>query len=595
MIKEQSNINYKSIGIQIFLLIILSKLIYICLEYFYNIKILDVSSSNNFYNELEISKLNENGHKISAIGISLLITPLFYFIYKKISNIYYMYLSYIITFITIFIISYNSLDKLVNYIIEKNLNKSYEAYYLNIFKVGLLGNYFDYESFIKNENIINNKLTIEEKLLFINSFILLNADENLLNKLKEKGKEKFLNIYIDQHKEDFKEQYNKYMLLDNEIENSYNDFNNEKTKIKSKLNQGTNVDIDKEYNSLINNLKKEYNIYVKKINKNKNLINDINALKDLQNKLDTYLSNKTKYESNYRNKMQSTFGHYIEPENFLDNNGKSNIIKIKNFVKENVSNNEISFEEFKLLNTAKKEIYKELSNKGFKPQESVDYTIKSNFENLINNTINKKINSIEPEFKRGLLNKFGKNDLSLNMDYDKFINSNFIKTKIEYKLKDFNLDKNKINDIIFVLNTEKHLKENTFKNKLYLNMIKENKIIEKYMFEKNDFETNEKAKELGKLSIQLLYIPMFALIISMLSLLLNLISLFSLIIVKSFNLNYIYKLIISFVFIITLIVLPYINNTNILNNNLLNQLDSNSFYYIKFLEFICYYEKLLSF
>ena len=58
---------------------------------------------------------------------------------------------------------------------------------------------------------------------------------------KEKGKEKFLNIYIDQHKEDFKEQYNKYMLLDNEIENSYNDFNNEKTKIKSKLNKGNSL------------------------------------------------------------------------------------------------------------------------------------------------------------------------------------------------------------------------------------------------------------------------------------------------------------------------------------------------------------------
>lgn len=74
---------------------------------------------------------------------------------------------------------------------------------------------------------------MEDKLLFINSFVLLNYDNELLNNLKIKGKESFLNIYIDQHQNEFKDNFNNYMKLDTELYNLYSEFNNEKINLKN--------------------------------------------------------------------------------------------------------------------------------------------------------------------------------------------------------------------------------------------------------------------------------------------------------------------------------------------------------------------------
>lgn len=579
----------KKTGLWLVLFFIAFKSIYIIIEYFYNINIFNVVSSNDFYNEKKINELNNYGHKISAIGIAILITPSFYFIYKYIKNIYTKYISYIVTFIFIYLISYNSLDKLVDYIVKLNLNKSYEAYYINMFKIGLYHGHLKYDSFVNYDNIINKNLSIDEKLLFINSFLLLNADSNLLEKLKEKGKDNFLNIYIEQNQNDFNDKFNKYILLDNEIKDSYVKFNSKREELKNK--QKNNINIDKEYKDFINSLKKSYKEYSNKIIDTNKISNK--DLEKFKSELNVYINNRdnNKYKKIYNNKIISMFGEVLPPENFMDNNGNINIYKIKSVI--NDKSKKLSFEEFILTNRVQNKIKETLSSKGLKTNSNVDYTKEINFKNLFHNNINSKFNNINNEFKNKLNKEFGKNDLKLNMNYNDFINSKFIKNKLNPYLKEFDLNSKYINNIIKVLNSEN--KVGAFKSEIYINIIKESKIIEKYLFSKEDFEKNEEAKKYGELSIKLLYVPIFALILSMFSLLFNLVFLISYIVFKILKINIYIRFFVNILLISLVLLIPLINNkTNLLKNELLSLIDLDFYYYIKLLEILKFYEGIIN-
>lgn len=591
--------------LKLFLMIVTFKIIYIIAEYFYNINILNISSSTDFFNEKIMQNLNDNGHMISSVGFTLLLTPIFYLILNKIFNFnidkifknFTILGLYILLPILIFFTSYFSLNKLVDYIVEKNIDKSYQAYYLNIFKIGLMNNYFKYDSFLNYENIKNNDLNTNDKIMFINTFLLLNADKDIIDKLKNLGKNQFLNIYIDQNKNDFYSKYNEYLKFDEMIVKSYDEFNSERISINSKINKNVNkLDINKEYNKINELLKKEYNNYTNKINKNKNILNNNDSLFDFINEINVYLSNRTKYESVYKKKIVDIFGKYIPVERFLDNNDKPNIIKLKNVISQELNiNNILTFDDFKRIKTVNEKIYDSLKQKNLNPSKNVDYTVFKNFENLFIINSNSKIKQIKNDVDDALVKKIGKNDLTLDMDFNKFTNSNFIKNKIKELIKNLNLSEDYIKNVINVLNSKD--KENAFKKEIYLNIIKKNNIVDKYLFDENDFYNDSEAKDLGIKSIKLLYIPIFALSISLISLLLNSVTVSTLVIGKVFNLNKFIVLMMNLIIISIIIYLPFINENNI-NNNLINMLsnnlDSNLDFYFKFLEFISYYENLIN-
>lgn len=597
------------IFIKLFLFILIVKIIYIFSEYLYNLNILNISSSLDFFDEKKMEQINNNGHLISSFGITLLLTPIIYFIIKKIakheiSQIFKnikISVIYLIVPIFIFFITYISLNKLVDYVVEKNIDKSYQAYYLNIFKVGLMNNYYKYDSFLNYEKIKNDNLNTNDKIMFINTFLLLNADKELLEKLKNIGKSEFLNIYIDQNKEDFQKNFNNYLSFDKSIAQNYEEFKNEKIKINSKINNLKNsVNTDNanvEYKKLKNNLEQEYSSYLKKINKNKDLINNEKKLFSMIDDLNSYLENKSKYQSFYDKKIRAVFGKYIPVERFLDNGGNPNIMILKNVLEEELNSNVLSFNEFTKNKEVQNTIYKNLKNKNLNPTPNVDYTIENNFLTLFSNNKNKVLNNLENNIKNDLNKKLGNNDLTLDMDYEKYTNSKFIKEKIKDNLKSMNLDTNNIINVINVLNSKD--KENAFKNEIYLNIIKQNKIVEKYSFNENDFQTNDEAKELGIKSIKLLYIPIFALTISLISLLLNSVTVFTLVIGKIFNLNKIVVIGTNLFLIIIIIVIPFLNN-KVLDNNIVNMLNKNETLskdfdiYFKILDFVVYYENFFN-
>ena len=124
----------------LFIALIVAKFGYIIVESFYNYHVL-VTTTNAELNKDVIEELNRNGHRISSIGITLLLIPFFYLVVKKFShNIIYSTIA--ITTIATYFFTYNMLNHTIDYIVESNKEKRHDAYYVNIFKYGILNNIF---------------------------------------------------------------------------------------------------------------------------------------------------------------------------------------------------------------------------------------------------------------------------------------------------------------------------------------------------------------------------------------------------------------------------------------------------------------------
>lgn len=588
---ETKNLIFKSV-----LLVVLLKCIYIILEYFYNLHIFDVASSKDFLNVNIVNDLNENGHQISSIGITLILTPILYIFIKNIKSELKTFL-YVIIPIIIYFSAYFSLNKLVDVIVEQNKDKRYEAYYLNIFKIGLLHNKFQYDSFIDSEKIKNDNLSVDDKLLFLNTFLLLHANENFIETLIAKGKASFPSIYIKQFKASFDEDFNKYLVFDEEVRKNYEEFKSAKIKLSDVIK-----DIESKYDD--NQIKKEFNDMDKKINSSYNSNSSKNKVKanidveETYSLLNSYFKNRgnSTAEKRYKKEIYENFHKYIPPERWLGDDGKLSRYKIKEVIEEesSASSNISSVEDFKSTPEVRKKIISELKNKGLKNiNENVDYTTYSNFYNLIKNNVELNKKSAIEEFKNQLNRKIGKNDLSASMGWNEFLASSFLKNIIKEKL---NVSKNEdILRIAKVLNTENNYKEESFKNNIYIPKLEENDEIKKRLYAKEAFYSDEEAIKYGNDSIKLLYVPIFALIVSVISFLLNLVSVISILLGKLLKLNLVKRIGVNIVLLIGVTSLPLFNNSSILDNNIIKTAMNNDLsFYINFLNWVSYYEKLFN-
>lgn len=583
------------------IVLVLIKCIYILLEYFYNINIFNTASSIKLFNEGIVNQLNENGHRISSIGITLILAPIFYIFIKNIKGVTKTVL-YVVIPIIIYFSAYYSLNKIVDVIVEQNKEKRYEAYYLNMFKIGLLHNYFEYDSFIDNEKIKNDTLSEEDKLLFLNTFLLLNAREDFIETLKQKGEPSFANIYIDQHRSVFDDKYNKYLEFDKEVQSKFKEFNDAKVQLSATLkdmeSKYSDSQIQKDFQQMEKEIDSSYSSYSSKSNSAKNKIYSRDEIEDIYKDLNRYFNNrgKAQAEQTYRKKMNENFGKYINPDRWLGDDGKLSRYKIKEVISEesNLNSNVSSKDNFKSSSKVKEKIIAKLKAKGLKNiSDNVDYSKYSNFSTLIKNNIELNKKEVIDKFYKELNKKIGKNDLTLQMGWNEFLSSSFLKEIIKDKL---DVSKNEdISKIVKVLNSEN--KEESFKNNIFVPKLKEDNQINKYLFTKEVFNSDENAIKAGDNAIKLLYVPIFALIVSIISLLLNLISVISIILEKLFNLNFIKKSIINIGLIFIAIVLPLMSNISILNNNIIKTVITNNdlSMYLNFLNWICYYEKLLNY
>jgi hypothetical protein len=159
----------KKYSILFLLIIILAKVIYLLFEIDYNGSLLDIVSKPKVDKE-ELESLELYGHKLSSIGLTLLVIPFLYLLYNflvKNKNLVYMLL--VITSMVVYFGIYKSLTILIDKIVEENKDKRYYSYYATTFKYGMLNSQMGYGSFIPKERLEN--LTIEDKVLIANIFL----------------------------------------------------------------------------------------------------------------------------------------------------------------------------------------------------------------------------------------------------------------------------------------------------------------------------------------------------------------------------------------------------------------------------------------
>ena len=318
----------KKYSILFLLIIILAKVIYLLFEIDYNGSLLDIVSKPKVDKE-ELESLELYGHKLSSIGLTLLVIPFLYLVYNFIvKNKILVYILLVITSMVVYLGIYKSLTMLIDKIVEENKDKRYYSYYATTFKYGMLNSQMGYGSFIPKERLEN--LTIEDKVLIANIFLLMAYDDKLVDKVAE-NKNKLTETYLLNQKN--KEYENKYKESENKFNSTLKEINNAFETYTSKTNEANkflaNIEKEKaEVNKIYEDVK--INIFAKSYTSYR--INSDHYMKGINpsnSEIETYykdLSDYFKYhnfkraQDKYNESMQENFGRYIEPISWCENN-----------------------------------------------------------------------------------------------------------------------------------------------------------------------------------------------------------------------------------------------------------------------------------
>ncbi len=293
--------------------------------------------------------------------------------------------------------------------------------------------------------------------------------------------------------------------------------------------------------------------------------------------------------------MFSRFGHYIKPSEWLYN-GELSDLSIKRCIRKQMLNsvgNDIKTipegldkDEFLDTTLVRIKTAKKFKTKGILIPKDFDYSYKQ-LKYFYDKAFSIEIQDTINDFDKKLEEKIGKNDLSIDISWHNFVYSNYIKEQIKSSIS---MDKVNIDDILKVIES-KDL--NNFKEFLY--MPKALKEVEKNMFTREQFKNDKKAIAYGDDAIRLLYVPPFALGVSILALLLNSVTVFGMILefLRLFSSKKI--LVIKSSLIIIIILLPFIFGYNGFDNPFIHSIkneDINN--YISFLNWLGFYENLNS-
>ena len=597
---KQINLKYP---LYLFIAIFVAKFGYVIVESFYNYYVLVTTTSADVTIE-KLEDLNENGHLISAFGLTVLLVPLYYFFVKnKDDKIIYTTLSIatIVTFISV----YNLLNVAVDNIVSSNKEKRYDAFYITLFKYGLLNNKFAYNSFIDSKKIADNNLSVNDRILLTNSFLLLHADQKLIDRLRKRGKEVVADMYIEKYaKDDYDTKYKAFKKATEDISKLWREFNKARAKLDSEIKQADDkTKLKKAYKKLLSNLKQSYYDYKhgwEKVDKEIAKRTTKSELDKVGEKLVKYFKyqNYDSAKEKYRKAMYANFGHYVKPSRWKDENGELTYTHVKQVITDEILKKAgkkltnlpkgMSQKQFANYYEVKVEVSKRLKQKGIQIPYEFNYTFKE-FKKYYEIAVNRKINQAPKIFYKKLRKKIGKNDLKLDMDWHGFVHSNYIR----YKVKLY-VDATNKKDIQTVLNVIESKDLGNFKKMLYIpKIIKQ--IEEKYEYTKEDFLDAHKAAKIGDESIKALYIPPFALAVSIIALLLNLVTILGMSLKATKIVPSKAILVLQVMFIVVIIATPMVTKHDSFNNPMIEKISNDDIKtYLKFLNWISYYETINS-
>lgn len=580
----------------LFISILFLKLGYIFIESYYNYYVLSITTSESLTKET-LDSLNINGHRISATGITLLIIPFLYFIASRFfkENVF----SFLVIFsMFIYFIAYESLNTMVDKIVEVNKERRHDAYYVNVFKYGILNKIFVYDSFIDSKKIANDAIEVDDRILLTNTFLLLHSDAKLIPKLKERGRIKIADLYIDkQVKEDFLLKKKSFEEASKDISLLFNEINKNKKELKKQLDKLNEVQMQEAYILFVKSLKQAYFDYKTAwANVHEKIAQETSdaRIERLRSRLEYYFKFKRfkRVQKKYVENVFKHFGHFVHPNDWKDINGEVSKERIKYVIRREimlkVNDNlkkfpdAMNIEEFLYHYESRFLVMKKLNEYDILVPYDFNYSAIEFYKYFTIMAEQKHQEAYETFYTR-LEKKIGKNDIKLSMNWEEFIYSDFIKMQIQTKVE--------LDDAQSTKNLLKALYSKDLSNfrelvyKPYIsNQVKE------MSYNKEDFRDGAVASSYGDDAIKLLYIPPFALSISIIALLLNMFTVIGMLMLLV-RLPFFLRFVLKITLIASIIFVPMYYKTDTINANLLKQPTEETKMYLNFLAWISYYQK----
>ena len=523
-------------GFYFLLALIGAKLIYLGFESYYNGFVIDVVTSPHVDQDL-LQKLENFGNRVSSVGITLLLVPIYYLLAKK-----YFGFHTGVMLILLFVFSAGSyfaihkgLNRAVHEIVQQNKDKRYESYYIELFKYGMLTGKLGYSSFIPKENL--DKLSIYDKVMISNLFLLTQIDKELITKFVSRGKESFFDIYIHKYfQNDYNEARYRFEDMALRIQEDWDLYSDGINTINTKFSSiESQPKLDAQYEAFTKQIKRDYTRYRMNVRQYTNILNaNLSKSQELNLDLISYFGEGASIvrKKEYENIMQKHFGRDIDPQRWCEGDicpvtrRVSKVIEEETLSQWNIEHDSLplnlSQKQYFLHPEVKKKIVAKLRKEGISVKNSFNYS-KQEYVAGYMNTIDTQFQQHKQLLQKEFAEKTGIKGVELGLSFAQFASQ--YKKEIMYQYKE-----PKYGQLMYQMILEGDL--TGFYERLYKPMLRE-KYYDQAFPEEKDFEI--KLAEYGDTAIKMLYLPPFAIFMSLVAGLLNFVSVIVLIIFLAFH------------------------------------------------------------
>lgn len=505
--------------------LIVAKLIYLGFESYYNGFVIDVVTSTHVDQDL-LETLENFGNRISSVGITLLLIPIYYLVVKKFFEFHKGVMVIVVVMLTVgtYFGIHKGLNRAVFEIVKQNKDKRYESYYIELFKYGMLTGKLGYSSFIPKENLDN--LSIYDKVMISNLFLLTQIDKDLIKKFVSRGKESFFDIYIHKY---FQEDYNeaRYRFEDMALRiqedwdlysDGISDVNKEFSKIDSKKQ------LDEQYEKFTKDLKREYTKYRINVRQYTNVLNaNLDQAPQLNRDLITYFVQDGSIISKqeYENIMQKYFNRDINPKRWCEGGvcpvtrKVAEVIEEETLAKWNTEHDNLplnlSQKQFFMHPSIRQKVVSQLRKEGINVKSTFNYSKQEYIAGYMK-TVDAKFQVQKKKLQKEFAGKTGIQNVALGLTFEQFAAQYKKEIMLQYKEQEYG-------KIMYQMILEGDL--TGFYDRLYKPMLRA-KYYDQAFPEEKDFEI--KLAEYGDTAIKMLYIPPFAIFMSLVAGLLNIVS-----------------------------------------------------------------------
>ena len=512
------------------LVLILLKLTYLYFEIDYNGSLINLSTKYDIA-EKELKDLEKYGHTLTSIGLTLLIIPFLYLVITNITKYKIIIVSFLtVTSIIIYIGIFQGLTTLIDHIVKENRDKRFSSYYATNLKYKMLNKEMGYSSFIPKDRLGN--LSLEDKVIISNLFLLLMHDETLVDRIFDKKNELTESFLLEQKNEkmesSYKEAENKFNNKVKKINEAFDKYVEETKKVNTIIKNidVKKSDIKKDYEDLkMNMFPKAYKQYTDQVNsfyKKVDLEVSPEKVNVHYNDLLKYFKNQkySKAKKSYDKAMIKNFGYVIDPNAWCKDGycpNKSKIIEVikaeafKKWDKESIYPIDLTQRDFFLHKETKRKIVNEINQKfGFDLKYDFNYSFDS-FEKAYLRKIEKEQKNVHNKFENALDSNFGK-DIKVGLSYKEFIQT--------WKPEIINEYGEKYGEILFKMIEDKNTEG--FYSEFYEPYFNEHHA-SKFIISKEDLTNNKEHEEKGDASIKSMYVIPFAISMSLIASVLNII------------------------------------------------------------------------